>query len=87
MAKLAHLRATVSGTETSIRLVGQLVPAANRVALPGIPIAQKLIERIPMETFVVAATLVGSFFAAFVIQKAALEGLFRIITGERRLRQ
>jgi hypothetical protein len=37
-----------------------------------------------MEAFVIASTLVGSFFGAFVIQKAALEGLFRIMNAERR---
>jgi hypothetical protein len=39
-----------------------------------------------MEAFVVGATLLGSFAAAFVIQKAALEGLIRILSGERRIR-
>lgn len=37
-----------------------------------------------MEAFVIASTLVGSFFGAFVVQKAALEGLFRIMNAERR---
>jgi hypothetical protein len=40
-----------------------------------------------MEAFVIAATLVGSFVGAFALQKAALEGLFRIMEAERRPRQ
>jgi len=37
-----------------------------------------------MEAFVIASTLVGSFLGAFLVQKAALEGLFRIMNAERR---
>jgi len=37
-----------------------------------------------MEAFVIGATLFGSFLGAFAIQKAALEGLFRMMTPERR---
>jgi hypothetical protein len=40
-----------------------------------------------METFVVAATLVGSFLGAFAIQRVALEGLFRAMGADRRARQ
>jgi len=41
-----------------------------------------------MDALVIAATLVGTCAGAFVLQKAALEGLLRIIeTGERRVRQ
>lgn len=37
-----------------------------------------------MEAFVIGATLVGTFAGAFVLQKAALEGLFRLMhTGKR----
>jgi len=39
-----------------------------------------------METFVVGATLVGSFATAFVLQKAALEALFRAMGRNRRER-
>jgi hypothetical protein len=39
-----------------------------------------------MDTLVVGATVVGSFLGAFVIQKAALAGLFHILRGERRIR-
>ncbi len=37
-----------------------------------------------MDAFVIASTLVGTFVGAFVIQKAALEGLFRMMNAERR---
>jgi hypothetical protein len=40
-----------------------------------------------MEAFVIAGALIGSFATAFFIQKAALEGLFRVIGPERRGRQ
>jgi hypothetical protein len=40
-----------------------------------------------MEAFVIAGTLIGSFATAFVIQKAALEGLIRMIDPDRRTRQ
>ncbi|HLK47957.1 MAG TPA: hypothetical protein VKT49_07470 [Bryobacteraceae bacterium] len=39
-----------------------------------------------MDTLVIGGTLLGTFFGAFVIQKAALEGLFRILKSERRVR-
>jgi hypothetical protein len=32
-----------------------------------------------MEIFVVGGTVIGSFLGAFLLQKAALEGLFRMI--------
>jgi len=41
-----------------------------------------------MEAFVIAGTLIGSLATAFFIQKAALEGLFRIMSDpDRRARQ
>jgi hypothetical protein len=40
-----------------------------------------------MEAFVIGATLFGSFLGAFAIQKAALEGLFRIMDTGRRNRR
>ena len=40
-----------------------------------------------MEAFVIAGALIASFATAFVIQKAALEGLLRIIDPDRRARQ
>jgi hypothetical protein len=39
-----------------------------------------------MEAFVITATLFGSFLGAFYIQKAALEGLFRAMDPQRRVR-
>jgi hypothetical protein len=40
-----------------------------------------------MEAVVIAGALVGSFLGALAIQKAALEGLFRIMDPERRGRR
>jgi hypothetical protein len=41
-----------------------------------------------MEAFVIAGTLLGSFVGAFALQKAALDGLFRMMnSGARRVRQ
>ncbi|HMC59454.1 MAG TPA: hypothetical protein VKJ01_09705 [Candidatus Solibacter sp.] len=40
-----------------------------------------------MEAIVIAATLVGSFVGALALQKAALEGLFRIMGAPRSDRQ
>ena len=37
-----------------------------------------------MDTVVIAATLLGSFAGAVVLQKAALEGLFRVMQAGRR---
>jgi hypothetical protein len=37
-----------------------------------------------MDAVLIASTLVGSFVGAFVIQKAALEGLFRMMKADRR---
>ena len=39
-----------------------------------------------MDALIVGATLIGSFAGAFMLQKAALEGLFRILNAERRAR-
>ena len=39
-----------------------------------------------METFVIGGTLVGSLLGAFVIERVALAGLFRILGGGRRSR-
>jgi hypothetical protein len=36
-----------------------------------------------MEAFVITTTLLGSFVGAFALQKAALEGLFRMMHTER----
>jgi hypothetical protein len=43
-------------------------------------------EDTTMEAFVIGATLVGSFVGAFALQKAALEGLLRIMDTGRRAR-
>ena len=40
-----------------------------------------------MDTLVIGGTLLGTFLGAFVVQKAALEGLFRILQAERRTRR
>ena len=40
-----------------------------------------------MDALLISATLFGSFVGAFVLQKAALEGLFRIMDTGRRTRQ
>jgi hypothetical protein len=37
-----------------------------------------------MEAFAIAATLIGSFATAFVLQKAALGVFFRALEAERR---
>jgi hypothetical protein len=37
-----------------------------------------------MELFVIGAALAGSIAGAFVVQKAALEGLFRMMEASRR---
>jgi len=39
-----------------------------------------------MEGVVIVVTVLGSFVGAFVIQKVALAGLFRILRPDRRLR-
>jgi hypothetical protein len=39
-----------------------------------------------MEAIVVVGAVVGSFAGAFVLQKAALEGLFRMMNADRRAR-
>jgi hypothetical protein len=39
-----------------------------------------------MDTVVVIGALVASFAGAFALQKAALEGLFRMMNNDRRLR-
>jgi len=39
-----------------------------------------------MEAAVITVTLIGSFWAAFALQKAALEGLFRVMDVNRRAR-
>jgi hypothetical protein len=40
-----------------------------------------------MDALVIGSTFLGTFVGAFVIQKAALEGLFRLLRSERRVRR
>lgn len=40
-----------------------------------------------MDALLISATVFGSFLGAFALQKAALEGLFRIMGADRRPRQ
>ena len=40
-----------------------------------------------MEAIVIASTVLGSFVGAFALQKAALEGLLRMMNADRRIRQ
>jgi hypothetical protein len=40
-----------------------------------------------MEALIISATVFGSFLGAFALQKAALEGLFRMMGTDRRSRQ
>jgi hypothetical protein len=39
-----------------------------------------------MDALLIGGTLLGSMVGAFVLQKAALEGLLRVMNAERRLR-
>ena len=43
-------------------------------------------ERVQMDALLIGGTLLGSLLGAFVIQKAALEGLLRVMNTDRRLR-
>ena len=40
-----------------------------------------------METLVIGGTFLGTIFGAFVVQKVALEGFFRLLAAERRPRE
>lgn len=40
-----------------------------------------------MDALLVSAAVVGSFVGAWALQKAALEGLFRIMDADRRARR
>lgn len=40
-----------------------------------------------MDAVVIVAAVIGSFAGAFILQKAALEGLFRMMNADRRLKQ
>ncbi len=40
-----------------------------------------------MDAIIIGVTLAGSFTAAFLLQKAALEAFFRALTADRRARQ
>jgi len=51
------------------------------------PIALVRAEGKEMEAVLIVGTVVGSFAGAFVLQKAALEGLFRMMNSDRRFRQ
>ena len=43
-------------------------------------------EGVRMDALVIGGTLLGSLVGAFVIQKAALRGIFRILGADRRTR-
>jgi hypothetical protein len=67
-----------------------LIRSGNSVRIRSIFVASKLLDSTTedaMETLVIGGTLLGSFVGAFMIQKAALEGLFRILNTERRSRR
>ena len=40
-----------------------------------------------MEAIIITTTVFGSVYGAFLLQKAALEGLFRMMDTERRPRE
>ena len=40
-----------------------------------------------METVIIIGAVVASFAGAYALQKAALEGLFRMMSNDRRVRQ
>jgi hypothetical protein len=40
-----------------------------------------------MEALLIGATLIGSFWGAVMLQKVALEGLFRAMNADRRARE
>jgi hypothetical protein len=44
-------------------------------------------EDMDMDAVVIVGAVVGSFAGAFVLQKAALEGLFRMMNADRRARR
>jgi hypothetical protein len=43
-------------------------------------------EKTQMDAIMIVGAVVGSFAGAFILQKAALEGLFRMMDADRRLR-
>jgi hypothetical protein len=49
--------------------------------------SQETSEVMNMEAVVITATLCGSFLGALALQRAALEGLFRIMEVGRRARE
>ena len=54
--------------------------------MPGIDLIVYGHSHKEMPDTVIGSTLLGSFVGAFVIQKVALEGFFRILGAERRIR-
>jgi hypothetical protein len=58
----------------------------GRAIQNGTRIAHVKAEGMAMEAIVIVGTVVGSFAGAFVLQKAALEGLFRMMNADRRTR-
>ena len=45
------------------------------------------VQRDTMETLVIGGTFLGTLVGALMLQKVALEGVLRVLTGERRARQ
>jgi hypothetical protein len=43
-------------------------------------------EEVKMDAIMIVGAVVGSFAGAFILQKAALEGMFRMMNADRRLR-
>jgi hypothetical protein len=43
-------------------------------------------EEVEMDAIMIVGAVVGSFAGAFILQKAALEGMFRMMNADRRLR-
>jgi hypothetical protein len=72
-------------TERSRALGAARDTAAHRGAT-GNRIAHLWVEGLAMDAIVIVGAVVGSFAGAFVLQKAALEGLFRMMNADRRTR-
>lgn len=78
------LPALTGSVPSPLRRVPFLSPLSG---IPGPPLASKHVSRgFKMDALVIGGTLLGSFVGAFVIQRAALEGLLRVLAAERRMR-
>ena len=87
-------KSAIGTPESQFRIANKpraLGAARNSAAHGAAPLGMRIAQGMDggqgaMDAIVIVGAVVGSFAGAFVLQKAALEGLFRMMNADRRTR-